>query len=198
MSNLFEDVKDTMDEYSALMAKMSVCQLCELSKTRCNVVPGEGDINSPLMFIGEGPGADEDASGRPFVGRAGQLLTKIIEAMGYKREEVYIANIVKCRPPNNRVPTDQERNLCLPYLFAQIELIKPKVIVLLGATALHGLIDPKLPITKSRGKWLIFDTGASGAIKVMPTFHPAALLRDPNKKIPVWEDMKRVMEEINT
>jgi len=142
------------------------------------------------MFVGEGPGETEDQLGRPFVGRAGQLLDRILTASGFAREEVYIANAVKCRPPGNRQPGTDEAEACLPWLRAQIRLIRPKLIVCLGAAATGILLDPKLRITSARGKW-----HDRNGLRYMPTFHPAALLRDPSKKRPVWEDMKKVRAE---
>ncbi len=164
------------------------CHLCQLSKTRKNVVFGEGDISADIMFVGEGPGANEDETGKPFVGRAGELLTKIIEnVLNIKREQVYIANIVKCRPPNNRVPTPEEVESCLPYLMKQINLIKPKIIITLGATAYNNLTNDKTPISKIRGEVLPF-----GDAKLIPTFHPSFLLRNPSAKKYVFADMKKV------
>ena len=143
------------------------------------------------MFVGEGPGADEDAQGRPFVGRAGQLLTKMIEAMGYRREEVFIANIVKCRPPNNRAPKPEEMEACMPYLRQQIALIRPAIMIGMGATAIKGLLGKTAGITRLRGTWQEY-----GGIKLMPTFHPSYLLRDPSKKRDVWKDLKLVLKEL--
>ncbi len=165
------------------------CRLCQLSKTRKNVVFGEGDIHAKVMFIGEGPGAVEDETGRPFVGRAGQLLTKIIEnVLEIKREQVYIANIVKCRPPNNRVPLPEEVRMCKPFLLKQIELISPKIIVALGSTSYRHLTgDNKTPISKIRGEILDFN-----GIKLIPTFHPSFLLRNPSAKKDVYQDMLKV------
>ena len=166
------------------------CHLCDLAKTRKNVVFGEGNPKAKLMFIGEGPGATEDETGRPFVGRAGQLLTKMIEnVLEIKRSEVYIANIVKCRPPNNRVPTSQEVASCIPYLFKQIEIIDPKIIVALGTTSYQHLTGDKTPISKVRGKKLQFQ----GRILV-PTFHPSFLLRNPSKKKEAYEDLLTIKE----
>ena len=166
------------------------CKGCELCATRRSVVFGEGPENARLMFIGEGPGADEDAQGRPFVGRAGELLTKMITAMGFDRaNEVYIANVVKCRPPGNRTPLPAEAEACLGFLKRQIRLVSPKVIVTLGATPLLYLFQLK-GITKLRGNWLNWE-----GIKVMPTYHPAFLLRDPRKKVDVWRDLQLVMKE---
>lgn len=164
------------------------CRSCPLCAKRTNVVFGEGNEKTELMFIGEGPGMDEDQQGRPFVGVAGQLLTKMIIAMQFRREDVYIANVVKCRPPNNRVPLPEEANACLPYLRRQINLIQPKVIVLLGATPLQYILG-KTGIIRSRGKWDEYQ-----GIKVMPTFHPAYLLRNANAKRDVWNDLQEVMK----
>ena len=165
------------------------CKRCELHKLRKNIVFGEGNIKTQLMFVGEGPGQDEDESGRPFVGRAGQLLNKIIEAMGLKREEVYIANIVKCRPPGNRAPLDPEIIKCAPFLMSQISVIRPKVIVTLGSPATCTLFNEKIKISAIRGNFYDWKYD----IKLMPTFHPAYLLRNPKDKGLVWDDMKKVM-----
>jgi uracil-DNA glycosylase family 4 len=192
------------EEKEAAMAELRqralVCVKCEnLASARTNVVFGVGDIHSSLMFVGEAPGADEDIAGEPFVGKAGQLLTKIIQTMGLSRQTVYIANILKCRPDTpgqtagNRKPTPTEMTTCLPYLLRQIELIRPRVIVALGATAMEGLLGKSLGITKMRGKWLTFqDT------PLMPTYHPAYLLRNQSLSIKreVWEDMLKVMEKL--
>jgi len=164
------------------------CQKCPLCTSRKNVVFGEGSPNADLMFIGEGPGYDEDQQGRPFVGKAGDLLTKMITAMQFTREQVYIANIVKCRPPKNRNPLPEEAAVCLPYLQRQIELIQPKVIVILGAVPLKYLLN-KTGITRLRGQWDSYNN-----IKVMPTFHPAYLLRDPSAKAVTWGDLQQVMK----
>ncbi len=165
------------------------CRRCPLAETRHNVVFGEGDPHAKLMFIGEGPGYDEDMQGRPFVGKAGQLLNKMIAAMQFQREEVYIANVVKCRPPGNRVPTPDEAVACIGYLKKQIELIRPEVIVLLGATAVNFLLGKREGITRLRGKWLGFN-----GIPVMPTFHPAYLLRQESAKRDAWADLQQVMK----
>ncbi len=171
---------------------VSTCRNCLLCAARMNTVPGEGNADSPdILFIGEGPGADEDAQGRPFVGKAGQLLTRMIEAMGYRREQVFIANLVKCRPPNNRAPLPEEMEACLPYLRQQIGLIKPKTIVGLGATAIKGLLGKTTGITRLRGTWQEYE-----GIKLMPTFHPSYLLRDPSKKKDVWQDLQLVLKEL--
>ena len=154
------------------------CRKCRLCETRKNVVFGVGNREADIMFIGEGPGADEDAQGEPFVGKAGKLMNMAFDMLGVKREEVYIANIVKCRPPNNRNPQDDEAENCLDYLRNQVILVKPKIIVLLGSVALKNVLGKEYGITASRGKWL-----ERKGILYMPTWHPAALLRDENKKI---------------
>jgi DNA polymerase len=164
------------------------CRRCRLCEKRTNIVFGVGHPNARLMFVGEGPGADEDAQGEPFVGRAGQLLTKIIEAMQLGRADVYIANIVKCRPPENRTPLPDEVATCSPFLLRQIAAIRPRVIVCLGTPAAQTLLGTRETITRMRG--VFRDVGG---IKVMPTFHPAYLLRNPAAKREVWEDMKLVM-----
>ncbi|HYE33514.1 MAG TPA: uracil-DNA glycosylase [Methylomirabilota bacterium] len=183
-----------------LAGRAAICQKCpHLVRSRKNVVFGVGDINSPLMFVGEAPGADEDQQGEPFVGKAGQLLTKIIQTMSLSRETVYIANILKCRPDipgqtaGNRKPTPEEVNTCLPYLMAQIDLVRPKVIVTLGGTAMEGLFGQPALITKMRGTWHEFR-----GIPVMPTYHPSYLLRNQalSVKREVWEDMLKVMERL--
>ena len=175
----------SLEELSAIVQK---CRCCVLGEGRKNAVFGEGDPNAELLFIGEGPGEDEDIQGRPFVGRAGQLLDKMIAAMQFSREEVYIANIVKCRPPGNRAPMPDEAGCCSRYLRRQIEIINPKAIVLLGATAARFLLDTTQGISRLRGKWTQFN-----GIPVMPTFHPAYLLRNESSKREAWEDLKQVM-----
>ena len=175
----------------AVAARISSCTRCPLHSSRTKTVPGQGSLRPEIMFIGEGPGADEDRQGLAFVGRAGQLLTKMITAMGYSRDDVWIGNIVKCRPPGNRVPAPEEMDACLPYLREQITLLKPKVIVALGATAVKGLFEGPVAITKMRGKWLRFED-----IDTMPTYHPAYLLRNPPAKREVWEDMKEVLRKL--
>ena len=179
-------------DLGALWQAAQSCRQCPLCEKRNNVVFGEGNPNADLMFIGEGPGFDEDRQGRPFVGKAGQLLDKMILAMQFTREEVYICNIVKCRPPDNRVPMPEEAAACLPYLQRQIELVSPKVIVLLGATAAHYLLNQKEGITRLRGKWLNYN-----GIPVMPTFHPAFLLRQESAKREAWMDLQQVMAKFN-
>jgi uracil-DNA glycosylase family 4 len=170
------------------------CRRCKLHSGRTHVVFGIGNRNAKLMFVGEGPGRDEDLNGEPFVGRAGQLLTDIItKGMGLSREDVYIANVVKCRPPQNRNPEPDEVASCEPFLKKQIELIRPKIIVALGKFAVQALLQSKVPITRLRGNWHTYM-----GIKLMPTFHPAYLLRNPADKKLVWEDIKKVMKEMQS
>ena len=197
--NLPEGDKRTKLERLGQIAR--VCQKCShLAATRTQVVYGVGNIDAKLMLVGEAPGADEDRLGEPFVGRAGQLLNKMLEAMGLSRTEIYISNVLKCRPnmppgvPGNRKPTIAEMETCLPYLKKQIELIQPQAIVALGATAVTGLLGVEAPIGKLRGRWLEFQN-----IPVMPTYHPAYLLRNQSnsEKRKVWEDLLMVMERLN-
>ena len=183
-----------------LRARALACVKCpHLASTRQNVVFGVGDIHSPLLFVGEAPGADEDEQGEPFVGKAGQLLTRVIQTMGFTRDTVYIANILKCRPDTpgqvagNRKPTAEEMQTCLPYLLEQIDLIQPRVIAALGATAMEGLFGRAVSITRVRGHWQTFRN-----IPVMPTYHPAYLLRNQSlaAKRELWEDMLQVLEKL--
>ncbi|HJU55670.1 MAG TPA: uracil-DNA glycosylase family protein [Pyrinomonadaceae bacterium] len=169
------------------------CTRCPLAAGRTHIVNSEGNRRARLMFVGEAPGADEDASARPFVGRAGQLLNKIIEAIGLKREDVMIGNVNRCRPPQNRTPTLEEAKTCKPFLLREIAVVRPDVIVVLGNTAMKNLLDTKEGITRLRGKFQDYK-----GIKVMPTFHPAYLLRDPSKKREAWEDMKTVRDYLNS
>ncbi|GAB4234998.1 MAG: uracil-DNA glycosylase [Acidobacteriota bacterium] len=173
---------------AAIREDLGDCTRCKLHPLRKNIVFGEGDPQADLMFVGEAPGADEDRQGRPFVGRAGQLLTRIIQAMGLKREDVYIANIIKCRPPNNRDPEADEIAACEPFLFRQIDAIRPLVIVALGRYAAQTLLRTSQPISQLRGKLFAFRDSL-----LLPTFHPSYLLRNPAAKKTVWEDMKQVM-----
>ncbi len=175
----------------ALRLEIGDCQRCRLGKGRTKLAFGVGNPCAEVMFIGEGPGRDEDLQGEPFVGAAGQLLTKIIEAMGFRRDEVYIANIVKCRPPNNRNPEADEAATCMPYLVRQAEIVQPKVIVCLGSVAVQNLLATERKITSLRGKWQEWR-----GIPVMPTFHPAFLLRNAAMKKPVWEDMQLVLTRL--
>ncbi len=185
-------IVDVESEMKRIETRAKTCVKCrELSGCRHSVVFGVGNTRAELMFVGEAPGRDEDLQGEPFVGRAGELLTKIITAMGLKRGDVYITNVIKCRPPENRTPLPDEVKNCLPYLLSQIELIQPKIIVALGSTALRALLDVQLGITKMRGHWYNFR-----GIPIMPTFHPAYLLRNPAAKREVWDDMKAVLEKM--
>ena len=185
-------VKDKADALEKLKAKVVECKKCDLYKSRTNVVLGEGSPNAELMFVGEAPGRDEDLQGKPFVGRAGKLLGKIIEAMGLKREDVYIANILKDRPPENRNPQDDEIKACVPYLKEQIKIIQPLVICALGTFAAQRLLEEETTISKLRGKFYTYE-----GIKLMPTYHPAYLLRNSTHKATVWSDMKLIMKELN-
>ena len=169
------------------------CTRCGLCEGRTQVVNTHGNHKARLMFVGEAPGADEDAQGKPFVGRAGQLLTKIIEAIGMKREEVLIGNVNRCRPPGNRQPTLEEAAICRPFLFREIAAVQPDVIVVMGNTALRNLLEVREGISRVRGQFQDFR-----GIKVMPTFHPAYLLRDPSKKRETWEDLKKVRDYLDS
>ena len=186
-------------DLSTLNTDAQSCTKCKLHEGRNSVVFGVGNPKADLMFIGEAPGADEDKQGEPFVGRAGKLLTEIIKAMKYTRVDVYIANVLKCRPPGNRNPAPDEVETCSPYLLRQIELIQPKVIVALGSFAAQMLLDTKTGITALRGRFHQYALAEQqdNAPVIMPTFHPAYLLRNPNAKRDVWEDMQQVMAYIN-
>ena len=177
-----------IESLEELQEKIKGCSKCKLCKTRQNIVFGVGNKNAKIMFIGEGPGADEDRLGEPFVGRAGKLMNMAFETVGIKREEVYIANIVKCRPPANRNPEDDEADACLDYLRNQVMIVKPKIIVLLGSVALKNILGKEYNITASRGKVI-----EKKGITYVPTWHPAALLRDENKKIDFINDLKLVL-----
>ena len=165
------------------------CNKCKLCENRTNIVFGAGNKKADIMFIGEGPGADEDILGEPFVGKAGKLMDEAFKGIGIDRNQVYIANVVKCRPPSNRDPQNDEAEACLDYLRNQVVLVKPKVIVLLGRIALQNILGKDYSITQMRGKWI-----DNKGIKYMPTWHPAALLRDENKKIEFWKDLKQVKQ----
>lgn len=180
------------DNWEDLEKSILECKKCRLCTNRTNIVFGQGNKKARLMFIGEGPGADEDKQGIPFVGKAGQLMNNSFQALEINREDVYIANIVKCRPPSNRVPEDDEVQTCLNYLRNQVILIKPKIIVLLGSTALKNILGKEYGITAVRGNWM-----EKNGIKYMPTWHPAALLRDENKKIEFWQDLKEAKKYID-
>lgn len=178
------------DNWEELEQSIKGCNKCKLCTNRNNIVFGTGNKNAKLMMIGEGPGADEDKEGLPFVGKAGKLMNKAFEGIGINREEIYIANIVKCRPPSNRVPEQDEAEACLNYLRNQVVLIKPKIIVLLGSTALKNILGKDYSITASRGKWI-----EKKGIMYMPTWHPAALLRDETKKIDFINDLQLVLNK---
>jgi uracil-DNA glycosylase len=180
------------ETFEQIRADIGNCTRCPLYQARTNIVHTDGNPRARLMFVGEAPGADEDVQGRPFVGRAGQLLTKIIEAIGFKREDVLIGNVNRCRPPANRPPTPEEAAMCKPFLLREIAAVRPEVIVVLGNTAMKNLLDTKVGITKLRGQFQDYQ----GA-KVMPTFHPAYLLRDPSKKKETWADLKMVRDYLD-
>ncbi len=186
-------VTGTIRDLPALSQFLAGCMRCKLGSTRTNIVFGQGNAKAELMFVGEAPGRDEDEQGLAFVGRAGQLLTKIIEAIGRTREDVYIANVLKCRPPNNRNPERDEVQTCKPFLNEQIRLIGPRVIVTLGTFAAQTLLETDEPISRMRGQWR-----TARGVRVMPTFHPAFLLRSPDRKKDVWEDMKLVRDYLAT
>lgn len=176
------------DNWEDLEKSIIGCKKCKLCTNRTNIVFADGNKNANVMLIGEGPGADEDRQGVPFVGRAGQLMNKAFEGLGIDRTKLYIANIVKCRPPNNRVPEEDEARACLDYLRNQVILVKPQIIVLMGSTALQNILGKEYKITASRGNWI-----EKKGIMYLPTWHPAALLRDENKKIDFWRDFKKVI-----
>jgi len=183
--------RDVEAELRAIREDIGECTRCVLHKGRKNLVFGVGNPRAELMFVGEGPGADEDRLGEPFVGRAGQLLNKMIEAMGLRREDVYIANVVKCRPPDNRTPERDEMETCSPFLFQQIAAIQPRVIVALGATAAKALLGVNEPMSALRGRWHDFR-----GTRLIATFHPAYLLRDPRQKGEAWKDLQMAMKEL--
>jgi uracil-DNA glycosylase len=196
---LFEDPTPTAqrltkstETFEQIHAEIGDCTRCPLHLERTHVVHTEGNRKARLMFVGEAPGADEDAQARPFVGRAGQLLTKIIEAIGLKREEVLIGNVNRCRPPQNRAPMPDEAATCKPFLEREIAIVQPDVIVVLGNTAMKNLLDTREGITRARGRFHDYK-----GIKVMPTFHPAYLLRDPSKKRETWDDLKKVRDYLD-
>ena len=194
VGDLFADNSRAVEARSLeeLRAAIGDCQRCKLCSGRTNLVFGVGNPRAKLMFVGEGPGRDEDLQGEPFVGRAGQLLTDIVtKGMGLKREDVYICNVVKCRPPDNRNPEPDEVAACEPFLKKQIDIVRPQIIVALGKFAVQTLLQSKVPITRLRGQWASYH-----GIKLMPTFHPAYLLRNPADKKLVWEDIKKVIKEM--
>ncbi len=192
-SDLFSAAKfDKIKSLEELRAEIGDCRRCKLCQGRTNIVFGVGDPHAELMFVGEGPGRDEDLKGEPFVGRAGQLLTEIItKGMKMRREEVYIANVVKCRPPENRNPEPDEIAACQPFLVKQVELVNPRIIVALGTFAAQTLLQSKTPISRLRGVWHSYQ-----GVKLMPTLHPAYLLRNPNDKRLVWQDIQAVLREM--
>ncbi len=179
------------ERWEELEQAVSCCKKCRLCENRINTVFGTGNKEAKVMFIGEGPGADEDKLGEPFVGKAGKLMNMAFEGIGIKRQEVYIANIVKCRPPSNRNPQDDEAKACMDYLRNQVIFVKPKIIVLLGSVALKNILGKEYNITASRGKWV-----EKNGIFYLPTWHPAALLRDETKKIDFWKDLKNAKEKM--
>jgi len=176
--------------WESIECEIKDCRRCSLCKERNNIVLGEGNRSADIMFIGEGPGGDEDRLGRPFVGKAGQLLDRMIAAIDMKREDLYITNVVKCRPPGNRTPMDEEAQACLPILRKQYALIKPKIVVCLGATSAKHVYSPEARITRDRGKWV-----EKNGVWFMPTYHPAALLRDESKKREAWDDLQSLAQK---
>ncbi len=191
--NAMEDkILSQIKDLNELVQYINDCTRCKLYKNRQNIVFGEGNPKADLVFIGEAPGREEDIAGKPFVGEAGRLLTKIIQAMGLDRKDVYICNVVKCRPPRNRDPEQDEIKACLPFLEVQLRIIKPQVICTLGKIAAQTLLGADFKITKHRGNWYSYMN-----ISVMPTFHPAYLLRNPSAKRFVWDDIKKVMEKLS-
>jgi DNA polymerase len=184
-------IQNQKEALIGLREEIGDCTRCKLSEDRKNIVFGEGNPDADLMFVGEGPGRDEDIQARPFVGDAGKLLTKLIVKLGLKREDVYIANIVKCRPPYNRNPEGDEIAECRPFLDKQIEIIRPRVIVCLGKVSMNALLNVHTPISRMRGNFVDYRS-----IPVMPTFHPAYLLRNPKDKWLTWDDMQKVMEKL--
>ena len=181
-----------MEEYQLLLQEIQACRACPLCQARMHTVPGDGTLNADIMIIGEGPGAEEDKQGLPFVGAAGKLLDQMLDTIGLTREQVYISNIVKCRPPANRVPKPDEVAACIGYLEKQIEMVNPKIIVLLGATALNNWFSKDMRITKVRGQWF-----EKQGRHVIATFHPAALLRDPRKKPDSFDDFLSIKQKLS-
>ena len=186
-------IQKSSETFEEIWADIGDCTRCPLYQGRTHIVHTDGNRKARLMFVGEAPGADEDAQARPFVGRAGQLLTKIIEAIGLKREDVLIGNVNRCRPPANRPPTPEEASMCKPFLLREIAAVQPEVIVVLGNTAMKNLLDLKQGITRVRGQFQNYQ-----GVNVMPTFHPAYLLRDPSKKKETWEDLKKVRDYLDS
>jgi uracil-DNA glycosylase family 4 len=186
-----EDGPVREDSWEQLIGEVEACTACRLCETRGRAVPGEGDRSARVLFVGEGPGAEEDRQGRPFVGPAGMLLEKMLRAINLKREDVYIANIIKCRPPGNRVPADTEAKACLPFLRRQLKLISPRVIVCLGTTAARYVMDPDARVTRDRGRWM-----ERSGFSMLATYHPAALLRDETLLIDAWRDIKMLEKKL--
>jgi len=180
-----------MPDWETFHARLENCTACRLCESRQNIVAGEGDPHAKVMFVGEGPGAQEDAQGRPFVGPAGQLLDRMLDSIGLTREQVYIANVVKCRPPNNRNPLDSEAEACLPFLRYQVALVRPRIIVCLGTVACRFVIDPEARVSRIRGQMI-----HRGSYTLFATYHPAALLRDEPKKIDAWRDFQMLKREL--
>lgn len=182
-----------MYDWEELINECTNCKKCGLGNTRANIVIGRGNKDAPLMLVGEGPGEQEDIQGLPFVGAAGKLLDLLLKAIRIGQDKYYIANIVKCRPPGNRVPNDSEAEMCLPFLRNQVALVKPKIIVCMGSTAMKYIVDRNARITQVRGQWI-----ERKGYWIMPTFHPAALLRDESKKLLMWEDFKKVKQRLDS
>ena len=178
--------------WSEIASAVDVCDKCRLCAGRTHTVFGEGNINAELMFVGEGPGQEEDRQGRPFVGPSGELLTKMIHAIGMERSDCFIANVVKCRPPMNRNPAPDEIAACMPYLLEQVRIIRPKIIVMLGKVSANTLLKQEVFITREHGSWF-----ERKGVYMMPTFHPSFLLRDASKKRDAWEDFKKIREKLN-
>ena len=179
-------------DISQIIEQVNLCDRCRLRAARTHAVPGEGSLNAKIMFVGEGPGQEEDRQGRPFVGASGELLTKMIHAIGMERTECYIANVVKCRPPMNRNPAPDEIEACIPFLRRQTAIIRPKIIVTLGKVASNALLHREIFITRDHGTWFV-----SKGVYMMPTYHPSALLRDPSKKRDAWEDFKKIRDKLS-
>ena len=192
-TSMFDDIPMEKEELEEIRLDLGDCRRCKLAPARTNIVFGSGNARAELMFVGEAPGADEDAQGLPFVGKAGQLLTKIIEAINLRREDVYICNILKCRPPGNRNPESDEISACEPFLFRQIASVRPRVICALGTFGTQTLLRTKEPISRLRGNFFEY----RGA-KLMPTFHPAYLLRNPHEKRKVWEDIQKIRDYLKS
>ena len=180
-------MEDRVTGYASLYEKIKACRSCHLRGGCQGVVVGEGNLNSPLMLVGEGPGATEDELGRPFVGKAGQLLNSMLAAIGLAREQVYITNVMKCRPPDNRTPTADEMQTCLPHLREQYRLLRPKLMLLLGSVAAQAILGPEARITRVRGQWV-----HRKQLRILPTYHPAYLLRNPAEKSAAWQDLQKL------